>query len=137
MPDTLSQIRRDFEKRLRELEPLVTEHAHVRQALDALKGAGDRVHRPSRNGAKRPVAANAAKTAPPSASATTRRGRPRGSGARAQEALKLVQKHPGITIGELAKKMKTKASYLYRVLPELEKAGHIRKRDRGYHKAGD
>ena len=65
MPDTLIQLRKDVEKRLRELQPMVEEHAHLRQALDALKGAGSRVHRPSQNGAKRPVAA---KTATPTAS---------------------------------------------------------------------
>jgi hypothetical protein len=130
MPDTLSRVRGDLEKRLRELEPMIQEHAHVRQALDALKGAGTHVHRASRNGAKAPVAAKSTTT-------PTRRGRPQGSGARAQEALKLVQKHPGITIGELAKKMKIKANYLYRVLPQLEKAGHIKKKEKGYHKADD
>ena len=134
MADTLSKIRVDLEKRLRELEPMIQEHAHVQQALDALKDAGSRVHRPSRNGAKRPVAA---KTAKPTPTTATRRGRPQGSGVRAQEALKLVQKHPGITIAEMAKKMKIKANYLYRVLPQLEKAGHIAKKDKGYHKADD
>ena len=134
MADTLNQLRRDFEKRLRELEPMIQEHAHVRQALDALKGAGTHVPRPSRNGAKRPTAA---KTATPTPTAATRRGRPQGSGARAQQALKLVHAHPGITIAEMARKLKIAPGYLYRVLPGLEKAGHIRKRDKGYHKADD
>jgi hypothetical protein len=130
MADTLNQIRTDLEKRLRELEPLVQEHAHVRQALDALKGAGSHVHRPHRSGAKRPVAAT------PTA-APTRRGRPQGSGARAQQALKLVHAHPGITIAEMAKRMKIAPTYLYRVLPQLERAGKIRKHEKGYHKADD
>jgi hypothetical protein len=130
MADTLNQVRRDMEKRLRELEPIVNEHAHLRQALDALKGAGSRVHRPSRNGAKRPVA-------PASKAAPTRRGRPSGSGARAQEALKLVHVHPGITIAEMATKMKIAPNYLYRVLPQLEKSGKIKKHAKGYHKADD
>lgn len=130
MPDTLSKIRNDLEKRLKELEPLVTEHAHVRQALDALKGAGGRVHRPTRSGAMR-------RTAAKTTAGSTRRGRPQGSGVRAQEALKLVQRHPGITIADMAKRMKIKPNYLYRVLPELEKAGHVRKHEKGYHKAGD
>jgi predicted Rossmann fold nucleotide-binding protein DprA/Smf involved in DNA uptake len=128
MPDTLTQLRNDLEKRLRELEPLVQEHAHVRQALDALKGAGARIHRPAANGA-RPRRSAASSTA------GTRRGRPSGSGARAQEALKLVRSHPGITIAELAKHMKIKPNYLYRVLPQLEKAGHIKKQGKGYHTA--
>jgi hypothetical protein len=37
MADVLSEIRSGFEKRLRELEPLIEEHAQVRAALDALK----------------------------------------------------------------------------------------------------
>ena len=68
------------------------------------------------------------------ASATSKRpGRPRGTGGRAQEALKLVHTHPGITIAELAKRMKIKANYLYRVLPQLQKEGKVEKREKGYH----
>ena len=128
MPDALSKIRNDLEKRLRELEPLVQEHAHVREALDALKGVGARVERAATTTAKRARSAGA--------SATAKRpgpGRPRGTGGRAQEALKLVHTHPGITIGELAKRMKIKANYLYRVLPQLQKEGKVEKRDNGYH----
>jgi MarR family len=128
MPDTVSKIRNDLEKRLRELEPLVQEHAHVREALDALKGVGARVERAATTTAKRARSAGA--------SATAKRpgpGRPRGTGGRAQEALKLVHRHPGITIGELAKRMKIKANYLYRLLPQLQKEGKVEKRDKGYH----
>ena len=35
----------------------------------------------------------------------------------------------------MAKRMKIKPNYLYRVLPQLEKTGHIKKRDKGYHPA--
>jgi hypothetical protein len=126
MADTLNKIRSDLEKRLRELEPLIEEHAHVREALDALKGAGARVGRAATTAPRR---ARSGKTS----TATRGPGRPRGTGGRAQEALKLVHKHPGITIGEMAKRMKIQANYLYRVLPHLEKEGKIRKRDKGYH----
>jgi ribosomal protein S25 len=126
MPDTVSKIRNDLEKRLRELEPLVEEHAHVREALDALKGVGARVERAATTTAKRARSAGASATA-------KRPGRPRGTGGRAQEALKLVHRHPGITIGELAKRMKIKANYLYRLLPQLQKEGKVEKRDKGYH----
>jgi DNA-binding HxlR family transcriptional regulator len=44
-----------------------------------------------------------------------------------------VHRHPGITIGEMAKRMTIKPNYLYRVLPHLEKDGKIKKRDKGYH----
>ena len=73
------------------------------------------------------------------AAATTsprRRGRPRGSGTRALQALELVKARPGITTSEIAAaKMGIKQNYLYRVLPGLEKDGKVVKRDRGWHAA--
>ena len=128
MADVLSEIRSSLEKRLRELEPLIQEHAQVRGALDALKGAGTRARLVAPGAPKRP---RSSKTS----TATRGPGRPRGTGGRAQEALKLVHTHPGITIGEMAKRMKIQANYLYRVLPHLEKDGKIKKRDKGYHPA--
>ena len=128
MADVLSDVRKGLEKRLRELEPHVTEHAQVRQALEALKGAGTETRRRATATVKRATSRDGA--------TPSRRGRPSGTGARAQEALKLVRAQPGITIAELAKRMKIKPNYLYRVLPGLEKAGHVVKRGRGYH-AGD
>jgi ribosomal protein S25 len=128
MADVLSRIRSDLEKRLRELEPLVEEHAHVRKALDALNGAGTRAERAVNSAVKAARSTKASTTA-----STKGRGRPRGTGRRAEEALKLVHRHPGITLQEIAKRMKIQANYLYRVLPQLEKEGKIKKRDKGYH----
>ena len=127
MADVLTKIRSDLEKRLHELEPLIEEHAHVRRALDALNGAGTRAELTAKGVARRARSTAAASTA------TKRPGRPRGTGNRAQQALKLVHAHPGITLQELAKRMKIKANYLYRVIPRLEKDGKITKRDKGYH----
>ncbi|MSO41506.1 MAG: hypothetical protein EXQ70_06380 [Solirubrobacterales bacterium] len=72
-------------------------------------------------------------------------GRPRGSGgerrrrrgrSRADQAAKIVADNPGITASEIAKKMSLKApNYLYRVLPELQKEGRVRKDGKGYHAA--
>ena len=126
MADVLTEMRSGLEKRLRELEPLIKEHAQVREALDALKGTGTRARRATANATKRPRAAA-------TGTATRGPGRPRGTGGRAQEALKLVQKHPGITLGEMAGRMKIQPNYLYRVLPHLEKDGKIEKRNKGYH----
>ncbi|HEU0315806.1 MAG TPA: hypothetical protein VFR49_00665, partial [Solirubrobacteraceae bacterium] len=64
-----------------------------------------------------------------------RRGRPRGSGTRARQALELVGSRPGITIPEMAAEMGIKQNYLYRVLPTLEKEGKVVKRERGWHAA--
>ena len=60
-----------------------------------------------------------------------RRGRPRGAGGRAK-VLAHVHKQPGVTIAELANRMKIKPNYLYRILPQLED-GKLHKRDKGYH----
>jgi predicted Rossmann fold nucleotide-binding protein DprA/Smf involved in DNA uptake len=126
MADVLSELRSSLEKRLRELEPFIKEHAQVREALDALHGVGKRAQGAAASAAKR---GRAARGRSPSRGP----GRPRGTGSRAQEALKLVHQHPGITIAEIAKRMKIQANYLYRVLPQLEKDGKIEKREKGYH----
>ena len=71
-------------------------------------------------------------------------GRPRGSGGgrrrgprggtRADQAVKIITENPGIKVSELGKKMNLKApNYLYRVLPDLEKEGRIKKKRRGYY----
>ena len=62
-----------------------------------------------------------------------RRGRPRGSGTRAKEALELVRARPGISIPELAEEMGIKQNYLYRVLPGLAQDGLVEKQGRGWH----
>ena len=68
-------------------------------------------------------------------------GRPRGSsgrrrrrGGRSDQAVRLIKQNPGITVSELGKKMRLNApNYLYRVLPDLEKEGRIKKQGTGYH----
>jgi hypothetical protein len=67
------------------------------------------------------------------ASGNGRRGRPRGSGTRAQQALRLVSERPGITIPELADAMGIKQNYLYRVMPTLAGEGRVVKSGRGWH----
>jgi hypothetical protein len=128
MADVLSKIRGDLEKRLHELEPFIEEHAHVRKALDALNGAGTRTERAVKSAVRR-----SRSTAASTTTSTRPRGRPRGTGLRAEQALKLVHAHPGITLQEMAKRMKIKANYLYRVLPHLEKEGKVAKKEKGYH----
>ena len=136
MADLLSELRSSLEKRLHELEPLISEHAQVREALDALKGVGKRAEAKVA-GAPRPRTAKrtAASTSTAAKPATTARAseRPRGTGARAQEVLKLVHSHPGITIAEIATRMKIKPNYLYRVFSHLEHDGKVTKRDKSYH----
>jgi hypothetical protein len=88
------------------------------------------VGRPPGTGAK-----VAASTAAPAAAAPPRAGRRKGSGKRSKQALRLVRKQPGITIPELAAQMKINSNYLYKVLPDLEQEGKIRKDGRGWYPA--
>ncbi len=76
-----------------------------------------------------------------------RPGRPRGSGTkgkagaprrrrkgtRADQAVTLVESRPGISASEIAKTMKIKPNYLYRVLGDLEKEGRVKKKGRQYY----
>ena len=68
-----------------------------------------------------------------SSSSNGRRGRPRGSGTRAAQALQIVGERPGVTIPELAEAMGIKQNYLYRVMPGLAEDGKVTKSGRGWH----
>ena len=118
MADFLEEKRKEIDARLRELRPLVDEYNQLEKAATALAGVGG---------------ARATRTRRSASSGPRRRGRPRGSGNRAKQALELVRARPGITISELADAMGIKANYLYRVMPTLESEGQVVKRDGGWH----
>jgi ribosomal protein S25 len=120
MADFLDEKRKEIDARLRELRPLVEEFNRLEQAAAALAGVG---------GAQAPTRRRRTSSGRP------RRGRPRGSGNRAKQALELVRAKPGITISEMADAMGIKANYLYRVMPTLQKEGQVKKRDKGWHPA--
>ncbi len=72
---------------------------------------------------------------PRGSSATSRSGRPparRRGGTRADQAVKLIKANPGISASEVAKRMRIKPNYLYRVLGDLEKEGRVKKSGRSY-----
>jgi hypothetical protein len=117
MADFLDEKRREIDARLKELRPLVDEFNRLEKAAAALRGVSNDGTRASRAPRRRG------------------RGRPRGSGTRAKQALELVRARPGITIRELAESMGIHANYLYRVMPTLESEGLVVKRDRGWHPA--
>ncbi len=123
MADFLDEKRREIQARLKELKPLVDEYHKLESAEQALAGVG---------GSSRTAAAPRAR-AKRNGSGTGRRGRPKGSGQRAQQALELVRSKPGITIPEMAESMGIKQNYLYRVVPDLEKEGMLTKSGRGWH----
>jgi CRP-like cAMP-binding protein len=126
--DFLDEKRKEIQARLKELRPLVDEYHRLEAAEQALSGVGG-------TGAAAAAAAAPARTRRrrSSASSNGRRGRPRGSGTRAAEALQLVTERPGITIPELADAMGIKQNYLYRVMPGLAEEGKVTKSGRGWH----
>jgi hypothetical protein len=118
MADFLDEKRKEIDARLRELRPLVDEYGRLEKAAAALSGVGVG-ERPARRRSR----------------GGGRRGRPRGSGNRAKQALELVRARPGISISEMAEAMGIQPNYLYRVMPTLESDGQVVKRDGGFHPA--
>jgi hypothetical protein len=106
--NTVDQARTLLERRLRELDD------ERKQVEAALAGLG----KSSRRGPGRPRGTG---------------GRRRRGSTRANQAVRLIKANPGITVSELGKKMKLNhPNYLYRVLPDLEKEGRIKRDGKGY-----
>jgi DNA invertase Pin-like site-specific DNA recombinase len=126
MPSTskvLDEARDLVTKRLAELDD---ERKRLERALAELGGkakkAGRRPGRPRGSSSKSSTKAKKG----------TRRRRKRRGGTRADQAVTLIQKNPGITASEIAKSMKIKPNYLYRVLSDLEKEKRVKKKGRTY-----
>jgi hypothetical protein len=131
MPDFLDEKRKEIQARLKELRPLVDEYSRLEAAERALSGVTNGVA-PSATSTRAPRRARRS-SGSGGGRGSGRRGRPKGSGTRAQEALKLVADRPGITIPELAEAMGIKQNYLYRVMPGLAEEGRVVKSGRGWH----
>ena len=135
MADFLDEKRREIDARLKELRPLVDEYERLEAAAAALDGVTSS-SASSRRGAPHAHAARTRSRGEHTASKGSRRGRPRGTGTRAKQALAIVTAEPGSTIPQIAQRMGIKQNYLYRVLPGLEQDGLIAKQGRGWHPEG-
>ena len=123
MPSTthvLDEARDLVKKRLAELDD---ERKRLERALAEL---GEKAV--SRTTGRRP---GRPRGSSPKATGAKKRRRRR-SGTRADQAVKLVEGSPGISASEIAKSMKIKPNYLYRVLGDLEKEGRVKKKGRQY-----
>lgn len=100
--------------RLRELD---AERAKLERALASLTDGREGKRGPGR---------------PRGSGGGTRRRRHRG-GTRAEHAMKLIASKPGISASEIARELKIKPNYMYRVLSELQREGKVRKEGRAYH----
>ncbi len=129
MPSTthvLDEARDLVKKRLAELDD---ERRRLERALVEL---GEKATRGARRAARRgrPKGSGKGSGAKKGKRGGTRRRKR--SGTRADQAVKLVQDKPGISASEIAKTLKIKPNYLYRVLGELEKEGRVKKKGRSY-----
>lgn len=133
MPNTsnvLNEAREMVQKRLAELDD---ERKRLERALAELGGKVTRrgPGRPPGSGRRGPGRPPKAAAAAATGRKPGRRRRRRG-GTRADQAVSLVEKSPGISASEIAKSMKIKPNYLYRVLSELEGEGRVTKKGRQY-----
>ena len=130
MADFLDEKRKEIQTRLKELRPLVDEFHRLEAAERALSGVE------GKQAAGSTATSTSRRRRSPRSSSNGRRGRPRGSGTRATQALSLVGERPGITIPELAEAMGIKQNYLYRVMPGLAEEGKVTKSGRVWHLRG-
>jgi CRP-like cAMP-binding protein len=122
----LDVAREALQRTIRELED------QIKQAEQALAALGGKA---TRRGPGRPRG-SASKKATTAKAGAPRRRRKRRGGTRADQAVKLIEDNPGISASDVAKQMKIKPNYLYRVLGDLEKEGRVKKDGRNYHPAG-
>jgi sugar-specific transcriptional regulator TrmB len=133
MPSTsnvLDEARNLVTKRLAELDD---ERKRLERALAELGGKANR-RGPGRARGKK--ASSTTSTAKTKKGATPRRRRKRRGGTRADQAVNLIKGAPGISASDVAKQMKIKPNYLYRVLSDLEKEGRVKKDGRKYYPGG-
>ena len=131
MPSTtnvLDEARDLLERRLADLNE---ERRRLERALGEL--GGKVAKRPGRpRGSSSTASAGSDTAAPPKASSAPKKRRRRRGGTRADQAVELITSQPGISASDVAKTMKIKPNYLYRVLGDLEKEGRVKKDGRNY-----
>jgi predicted Rossmann fold nucleotide-binding protein DprA/Smf involved in DNA uptake len=107
------------------------ERKRLERALAELGGKATRRAAGRPRGSKSTSNASSASNATPRKKRRKRRG-----GTRADQAVSLIEGAPGISASDVAKQMKIKPNYLYRVLGDLEKEGRVKKDGRQYYPAG-
>jgi hypothetical protein len=135
MPSTtnvLDEARELVQKRLADLDE---ERKRLERALTELGGKATR-RAPGRPRGSKSASKSASSSAASPAGATPRRRRKRRGGTRADQAVSLIEGAPGISASDVAKQMKIKPNYLYRVLGDLEKEGRVKKDGRQYYPGG-
>jgi sugar-specific transcriptional regulator TrmB len=133
MPSTtnvLDEARELVQKRLADLDE---ERSRLERALAELGGKAAKRSPGRPRGSK---SSSTPSTSSSSKAATPRKRRKRRGGTRADQAVTLIESQPGISASDVAKTMKIKPNYLYRVLGDLEKEGRVKKDGRQYYPGG-
>jgi predicted Rossmann fold nucleotide-binding protein DprA/Smf involved in DNA uptake len=132
MPSTsnaLDEARELLERRLADV------HDEARKLERALAELGGKAKR-SPGRPRGSASDSSTKASSGSTSGAPKKRRRRRGGTRADQAVELITSQPGISASDVAKTMKIKPNYLYRVLGDLEKEGRVKKDGRQYYPAG-
>ena len=127
--NVFDEARDALERSVRELRDQLSQ---AEEALEKLGGKATRrgPGRPARSGRRGPGRPKGSTNKAP------RKRRKRRGGTRADQAVQLIESQPGISASDVAKTMKIKPNYLYRVLGDLEKEGRVKKDGRQYYPTG-
>jgi len=133
--NVFDEAREALERSVRELREQLS------QAEEALEKLGGKVTRrgpgrPGRPGRRGPGRPKGSTNKSSGGTTAPRKRRKRRGGTRADQAVKLIESQPGISASDVAKTMKIKPNYLYRVLGDLEKEGRVKKDGRQYYPGG-
>jgi|SRR5215218_2909927 len=132
--NVFDEARDALERSVRELREQLSQAEEALEKLGGKATGGSSGRRgPSRRGPGRPKGSTNKAS---SGAAAPRKRRKRRGGTRGDQAVKLIEDQPGISASDVAKTMKIKPNYLYRVLGDLEKEGRVKKDGRQYHPTG-
>jgi len=134
MPSTTNVLDEAKDLLHRRLADLDEERKRLERALAELGGKVTTRRAPGRP--RGSSTAKASTSTSSSSAAPAKRRRRRRGGTRADQAVGLIEKEPGISASDVAKQMKIKPNYLYRVLGDLEKDGRVKKQGRQYFPTG-
>jgi hypothetical protein len=119
--DLVKETLASLEARIAELAPLVAEHERLTTAAERLRAVATDGATRTGGSRKRPVGGN---------------GRRRRGGATwKQRFLDSVDQQPGITVGEMASKLKVDSRRLSTLGSQLKKSGNVKKKGRGFYPA--
>ena len=116
-------IEQQVRARLEELRP---QHEEYLQLLNVLASFEPPTATPAPESPSRSRSRRRRPSAPAAGAGAGRRT------GRRDEAEALVRSRPGITVSELAQELGIGSTYLYRIMPALEREGRVRKDGTGY-----